>query len=131
MKLSGQNKIDPSFNMSSMTDIVFLLLIFFMLTSTLVTSNALKVDLPKSNSRVQNTQGVTVTITKGGAYFVDKAETPPDKVADKLRGLLRGKPNPRLSIQAAVGTPIEKVITILDIARKNSYKAVLATQPKT
>ena len=130
MKLSGQNKIDPSFNMSSMTDIVFLLLIFFMLTSTLVSSNALQVDLPKSNSRVQNAQSLSVTITKDGTYFVNAIETPLGGLADKLRRLLKGKPNPSFRIQAEVGTPIEKVVRVLDVAQKNNYKAVLATQPK-
>lgn len=130
MKLSGQNKIDPNFNLSSMTDIVFLLLIFFMLTTTIVHSNAVKVKLPQSDSRTPSPQGVTVTIRKDGGYFVNQRKTPYNIIADKLRLLLKGEPNPGFMLQAEAGTPIEKVIGILDIARKNRYKTVLATQPK-
>lgn len=114
-----------------MTDIVFLLLIFFMLTTTLVSSNGLKVDLPQSDNRVRKGQAVTVTITRAGAYFVNSDKTRYDHIADRLRLLLKHRQKPGFTIQAETGTPIEKVVDILDIARKNHYRATLATQPKS
>ena len=64
MNFRGRNKVSPEFNMSSMTDIVFLLLIFFMLTSTLVTVNALDILLPKAQGKTENNKSVAVSITK-------------------------------------------------------------------
>ena len=70
MEIRGRNKINPNFNMSSMTDIVFLLLIFFMLTSTLVTVNALDIRLPKAQGKTENKKSVAVSITKKLDFFI-------------------------------------------------------------
>ena len=74
MNLRGRNKVNPNFNMSSMTDIVFLLLIFFMLTSTLVTVNAIDVLLPKASGKTENKTSVSVTVTNKSKFYIDKAE---------------------------------------------------------
>ena len=71
MILKSHNKINPNFSMSSMTDIVFLLLIFFMLTSTLVTTNALEIILPSSSAQPLKKQSVSVSITEDLRYFVN------------------------------------------------------------
>jgi outer membrane transport energization protein ExbD (TC 2.C.1.1.1) len=72
MNLRGRNKVDPTFNMSSMTDIVFLLLIFFMLTSTLVTVSAIDVVLPKAGGKTENNTSVAVTVTETAVFYIDK-----------------------------------------------------------
>ena len=72
MNLRGRNKIDPSFSMSSMTDIVFLLLIFFMLTSTLVTVSAIDVLLPKAGGKTENNAAVAVSISSDALFYIDK-----------------------------------------------------------
>ena len=72
MNLRGRNKVDPSFNMSSMTDIVFLLLIFFMLTSTLVTVSAIDVLLPKAGGKTENSKSVAVSINSKSQFYIDK-----------------------------------------------------------
>jgi biopolymer transport protein ExbD len=74
MNLRGRNKVDPTFNMSSMTDIVFLLLIFFMLTSTLVTVSAIDVFLPKAGGKTENNTSVAVSITSESLFYIDKTE---------------------------------------------------------
>lgn len=74
MNLRGRNKVDPTFNMSSMTDIVFLLLIFFMLTSTLVTVSAIDVLLPKAGGKTENNTSVSVSITSNSEFYVDKTK---------------------------------------------------------
>ena len=71
MEFKGRNKVTPEFNMSSMTDIVFLLLIFFMIASTLVSSEAIDLLLPKSSSKTTQTKNVAVSINKKLQYFVD------------------------------------------------------------
>ena len=74
MNLRGRNKVDPSFNMSSMTDIVFLLLIFFMLTSTLVTVSAIDVLLPKAGGKTENNTSISVSITSKSTFYIDKVK---------------------------------------------------------
>ena len=80
MKLAPRNKVSPEFNMSSMTDLVFLLLIFFMLTSTLVTPAALDVVLPKSKAQTVKKATVTVTIDKDLNYSVGTEVVAPEDV---------------------------------------------------
>ena len=71
MSLKSQNQINPNFSMSSMTDVVFLLLIFFMLTSTLVTTNALKITLPTSSAEPIKQQTISISITEDLRYFIN------------------------------------------------------------
>lgn len=73
MNLKGRNKVNPEFNMSSMTDVVFLLLIFFMIASTLAKQlNTIDVQLPQAKGKTENRSTVAVTIDKGGRFFIDE-----------------------------------------------------------
>ena len=72
MNLRGRNKVNPNFNMSSMTDIVFLLLIFFMLTSTLVSPNALKLLLPSSKAKTLEKQTISISINKDIHFYINE-----------------------------------------------------------
>ena len=72
MNLRGRNKVTPEFNMSSMTDIVFLLLIFFMIASTLVSTNAIDILLPKASGKTENKKSVAVSIKKDLTYYIDQ-----------------------------------------------------------
>ena len=72
MNIKGRNKVTPEFNMSSMTDVVFLLLIFFMLASTLVTTNAIDIILPKASGKTENKQSISVSIKKDLTYYIDQ-----------------------------------------------------------
>ena len=98
MNLRGRNKVNPNFNMSSMTDIVFLLLIFFMLTSTLVTVNAIDVLLPKASGKTENKTSVSVTVTNKSKFYIDKAE-----ISEK---------NLELEILNSVGSKNQKTVGI-------------------
>jgi len=129
MELRGRNKVSPEFNMSSMTDIVFLLLIFFMLTSTIVTTNALDLLLPKANGKTNNNQNIAVSIDSNLNYYIDKTPVEEEQIEGKLSRLLAGQKEPAIIIRAEKSVPIDNVVKVLDIARKNKYKAVLATQP--
>ncbi len=130
MNVRGRNKVSPEFNMSSMTDIVFLLLIFFMLTSTLVTVNALDILLPKASGKTENNKSVAVSITKSLDFYIDRAKVNENDLERDLTSLLSKEENPTIVLRAEEGVPIEKAVRIMDIANRNKYKVILAVRPK-
>ncbi|MET2984432.1 ExbD/TolR family protein [Aureibaculum conchae] len=129
MNFRGRNKVSPEFNMSSMTDIVFLLLIFFMLTSTLVTVNALDILLPKAEGKTENNKSVAISITKGLDFYVDRKKVGENEIEQNLASLLSQQENPTIVLRAEEGVPIEKAVSIMDIANRNKYKVILAVRP--
>ncbi len=129
MNVRGRNKISPEFNMSSMTDIVFLLLIFFMLTSTLVTVNALDILLPKASGKTENSKSIAISITKKLDFYIDRDKVKEGDIEKKLTSLLANQENPTIVLRAEEGVPIEKAVHIMDIANRNKYKVILAVRP--
>jgi biopolymer transport protein ExbD len=130
MSISSRNKISVSFSMASMTDIVFLLLIFFMITSTLVSPNALKVLLPSSSSKTTGKQTVSVTITPELAYYINAKPVEEEFLEAQLRQLLAGEENPGIILHVDKKVAIEYAVKIMDIANKNKYQLVIATKNK-
>jgi len=129
MSLKSQNKINPNFSMSSMTDIVFLLLIFFMLTSTLVTTNALKISLPSSSAEPIKKQTVSISITEDLRYFINNDPVESSFLESRIREEFNSIDNPILVLRAAKTIPLEYAVEVMDLAYRNNYKIVLATQP--
>ena len=130
MTLRSRNKVKSDFNMSSMTDIVFLLLIFFMLTSTLVSPNALKLLLPNSSSRTLEKQTVSVSITKEINFFINEKKVSHQNIEQELKLILNSEQEPAIILHADKSVNIEHVVKVMDIAYRNNYKIVLATTPK-
>ena len=130
MGLRSRNKVSANFNMSSMTDIVFLLLIFFMLTSTLVSPNALKLLLPSSKAKTLEKQTISISITKDIAFYINENEVPENTIEKKLKLLLNKEQEPAIILHADKTVAIEHVVKIMDIAYRNKYKIVLATTSK-
>lgn len=133
MKLGKtRNKVSTEFNMSSMTDIVFLLLIFFMITSTMVTTNALDLVLPKAKGKTDSNKNITVNITKDLQFFVDKNPIDETQLEAQLLTILPGVEDKGRAIilRAEQGVPIEKAVYVMDIANRNQIKIVLAVDPK-
>jgi biopolymer transport protein ExbD len=130
MDIRGRNKINPNFNMSSMTDIVFLLLIFFMITSTLVTTSALDILLPKASGKTENKKSTSVTITKNLAYYIDNKVIDENNLEQELLVILSGKESPTIVLRAEEGVPIENAVKVMDIANRNRFKVILAVRPK-
>ena len=116
--------------MSSMTDIVFLLLIFFMLTSPVITPEALDLILPKAKGKTTSQQNVSVSITKDLEFYINDEKVASSRVEAALKSKLRGVEDPTIILRAAEGVPIEKAVRIMDIANQNKYKIVLAVKPK-
>jgi biopolymer transport protein ExbD len=128
MRLKGRNKVSPEFSMSSMTDIVFLLLVFFMLTSN--SPNALDLLLPKAKGKSTNTQNVSISIKKNLEIYIDSDRIREGQIEAKLKAKLAGQSEPTIILRAEEGVPIEKVVNILDVANKNKYKIILAVRPQ-
>lgn len=130
MDIRGRNKISAEFSMASMTDIVFLLLLFFMITSTLVTTSALDILLPKASGITENNKATSVTITKDLAFYIDNKMVDEEILEQDLLALLEGKEEPTIVLRAEEGVPIEKAVKVMDIANRNRYKVILAVRPK-
>ncbi|MBR1886959.1 MAG: biopolymer transporter ExbD [Bacteroidales bacterium] len=136
MALKRNTKVDAQFSVSSMTDIVFLLLIFFLVTSTLINPNALKLLLPKSTGQVNAKATVSVSIKDWGdqtyTYHIngDKEPTEFEDVEDQLIGLLSQEEDPTFSIYSDQTVPVGEVVQVMNIAKRNHYKVILATQPE-
>lgn len=127
MNFTKRNKVSPDFSMSSMTDIVFLLLIFFMLTSN--SPSAMDMVLPKGKGKSTNTQKVVVSIKKGNVYAIDGKTIKPTEIEAKLLTLLSGKENPVIMLRAENVVPFEEPIFIMDIANRNKFKLIVAVNP--
>ena len=136
MALKRNTRVDPSFSVSSMTDIVFLLLIFFLVTSTLINPNALKLLLPKSTGQVGAKATVSVSIKDWQndtyTYHIngDRDPLPYDQVEEQLISLLQNEEDPTFSIFSDESVPVGEVVAIMNIAKRNHYKVLLATQPE-
>lgn len=131
MKLGkNKNKVSTDFNMSSMTDIVFLLLIFFMLTSTMVTTNALDIVLPKGKGKTDSNKNVSVSINKDLVFFIDKDQIEEANLENALIAVMGNAENKAVVLRAEKSVPHEKVIYVMDIAYRNGLKMVVAVNPK-
>lgn len=130
MNLRGRNKINPSFNMSSMTDIVFLLLIFFMLTSTLVTVSAIDVLLPKAGGKTENSKSIAVTITNKSLFYINKTKVSASKLESEILKSIGTDKKKTIVIRGDKDVPYKNVMKVIDIANKNKLKMILAVKGK-
>ena len=132
MGLKKKSKVSAQFSMSSLTDIIFLLLIFFMLTSSLVAPNALNLKLPSSSkSSVPSTQRIDdVSISRGGNFYLNNKRLGLEELERDLQRLARTSSKPTITISPDKGTPTEHVVSVMDIAMRFEINAVLATEGK-
>ncbi|MAU58185.1 MAG: biopolymer transporter ExbD [Flavobacteriaceae bacterium] len=127
MRLSGRNKIKPEFNMSSMTDIVFLLLIFFMIASTLAKNlNTIDIKLPKAEGKTENRNTVAVTINNNNKFYINSASISKSLFKSKLLEEVNLNKIPSIILRAEKNVDIEQVVYVMNIANKNGIKVVLA-----
>lgn len=131
MALKKRSKISAEFSMSSLTDIIFLLLIFFMLTSTLVKIEA--VDLPESDSKTVAPVSVAVMLYQTGIYKIESEVVEEAQLESVLKDKFLAAGSTAeftVTIVAEKGTPFERVVRLMTLAEKMKVKAILATQPK-
>lgn len=130
MNLRGRNKINPTFNMSSMTDIVFLLLIFFMLTSTLVTVSAIDVLLPKAGGKTENSSSIAVSITDKSLFYIDKTKVSPRDLESEILKKIGTDKQKTIIIRGDKEVPYRNIMKVIDIANRNKLKMILAVKGK-
>lgn len=136
MAIQMRNKRDTNFSMSSMSDMVFLLLIFFMLTSTLVAPNAIKLLLPNSQSKTMSKQTVTVYINKARNIYVEDRKVDPANLENVLFGLIRNEESASVVLRSDKSASVQDIVVVIDavneINNKNNttHKVILATKPK-
>ena len=124
-------KVETSFSAASMTDLIFLLLLFLLIATTLIgPANALKLLLPKSTNQLKEKPYTAVSITKDLSYYVDENLVAFDLLESVLRIKLEGKEEPVVSLHCDRTVPVEEVVKVMNIAKDNNYKLILATQPE-
>jgi biopolymer transport protein ExbD len=133
MKLRSRSKATARFEMSSMTDLVFLLLIFFMLITTLVVPNvnSLKLLLPSSDT-AKPTENLTVSVAidEKLSYYLDGKPIGLGSLESSLRNFVASSADPVVILHTANTVPIENVVAVMDIVNRLKVKMVLATDPE-
>ena len=136
MAIKARNKVEPAFNSSSMSDLVFLLLIFFMLTSTLVAPNAIKLMLPSSNSKTMAKQTVTVYVNEEMNYFVDETPADESQLMELINGKIGADNEATVVLRSDKTVPVQYIVNVIDAVNQinnstgNNHKVILATAPK-
>ena len=134
MAIQSRSKVSADFNMSSMSDLVFLLLIFFMITSTMIAPNALKLLLPSSNNQTQAKPFTTVSIKdmQDGTFVFAVGTTVCDEseIETLIKKEVAGQEEPYVSLHVDKTVPMEQVVKVMNIAKNNEYKLILATKPE-
>jgi biopolymer transport protein ExbD len=130
MGISSKNKRSISFSMSGMTDIVFLLLIFFMLASTLIVPTAMDVLLPQSNNQTVASPNVSVSITKDLEYFVNDEQCSLSELEFKLKAYIsNAETSPTIRLNADESLDMNEIYDFLEVAKRNKLKVILGTRP--
>lgn len=129
MGLETKNKVDAGFSMSSMTDIIFLLLVFFMLTSSFVTPSGLPVNLPSSKSSTIVMHKVSITITKDLQYYVNDSRIAERNLESVLKRELSGTEGSTVSLHIDKSVPSEHLVKVAGIATSLKAKVSIATKP--
>ena len=134
MAIKRRNRVSASFSMSSMTDLVFLLLIFFMITSTVVTPSAIKLLLPKSSSQAAAKPITRVFIDEQVNFYVatgkeKERQVEFEKIEPFLQGVVAEEPEMYIALYADESVPYREIVRVLNIANKNKFKLVIATRP--
>ena len=136
MAIKSRNKVEPTFNSSSMSDLVFLLLIFFMLTSTLVAPNAIKLMLPSSNSKTMAKQTVTVYVNEELSYFVDETSADETQLMELINSKIGADSQATVVLRSDKSVPVQYIVNVIDAVNQinnatgNNHKVILATAPK-
>lgn len=134
MAIKHGSKVDKSFSASSMTDLMFLLLLFLLIATTLINPNALKLMLPKSSNQLKDKAMTTVSIQDTGhgyRYYVELQDVGSiEGVERALSTRLEGQKEPTVSLHCDKTVAVDEVVKVMNIAKDNKYKLILATTPR-
>ncbi len=130
MAIRSRNKISANFSTAGMSDIVFLLLIFFMITSTLIHPTALKLLLPKGAHQANAKPLTTVSITSDLKYYVEDQQVSFDDLENTLKAKIGSNEEVYVSLHADQSVPWGNIVQVMNIIKNNKYKLIAATTPK-
>ena len=136
MAIETRNKRSVQFSMASMSDLVFLLLIFFMLTSTLVAPNAIKLLLPQSSSKTLAKQTITVYVNDRSEYFIGEMPVKEEQLEPLLSSELAGQYEGAVVLRADQSVAVQYVVNVIDAVNRindkydTKHKVIMATRPK-
>jgi biopolymer transport protein ExbD len=126
---SKRHKRQAEFHNSALNDILFILLLFFLIVSTLANPNVIKLQLPKATSNTKARQTVVVSINEKHEYYVGTARVPFDRLMVTLKPALANENlEPTIVINAEKSVPVEDIVNVMEIANKLGAKVVLATK---
>ncbi len=131
MAIASRHKRNINFAMSGMTDIVFLLLIFFMIASTLIVPGTQNVDLPESNNQTIASPDVAVSISRNMEYFINGEMVSFSELESGIRAALAEveTQNPTIRLNADENLEWDQIMQFIDIAKRNKYKVIMGTRP--
>ena len=126
---SKRHKRQAEFHNSALNDILFILLLFFLIVSTLANPNVIKLQLPKATSNTKARQTVVVSINEKGEYYVGTNRVSFERLQSTLSPALANENlEPTIVINAERSVPVEKIVNVMEIANKLGAKVVLATK---
>ena len=130
MAIKRGSKVNASFSAASMTDLMFLLLVFMLIATTLINPNALKLTLPTSNNQITDKAYTTVSITSDLQYYVEDEPVPFEEIEPLLQRRIGDAEKPVISLHADKSVPIDNVVKVMNIAKDNKWTLILATSPR-
>lgn len=128
MSIKTKHQVDPNFNLSSMTDIIFLLLIFFMVSSSYIQTKGILVEKPSSETATNEPVIVTVSIDKQQRFYYEQELVSLQEIENRLTLKQKETPDLTISLNADKSVPVEQIINLMDIGRRNKIRVVIATK---
>lgn len=129
MKLRSRNRVSAEFSMASITDVIFLLLTFFMLTAS-ASQSSLNVKLPNAKGQEMPAERIYITVSVEGKYFLNKKEIAKEQIEPTLKSMFKSNPSPSFVIAADADALHKDVVYLMDIANRNKYRVLIATNPQ-
>lgn len=136
MAIKTRNKLSKDFSTASMSDLAFLVLIFFLLSSTLVAPNAVKLLLPSSSSRTMAKQSVTIYIDEQFQYYVEEFPIPESSLENEIGNKIAGQIDASVVLRSDKTVPVQYIVNVIDavndinVKTGTNHKVILATSPK-
>jgi len=133
MGLKRRQRVEPEFSLAAMIDVIFLLLMFFMLTSNFVTPNALNLQLPSSTSKSMASADLAVSVNAEGKFFIDRTPVAVSNLESSLKAKIRANnldaKTTTITVAADKAATVENMVIILEVANRLHLKTILATDP--
>lgn len=129
MAIKRGSKVETSFGAASMTDLMFLLLIFFMVATTLINSNALKIVLPQSSNKIDDRPKTTISVTKDLTYYLDNVQMSLNDIEIQLKSIFKGVEKPVVNLNLDEGVPVGELVKLMNMSKRNGYTPYIMTRP--